>query len=127
VFDFDFFECTMMVVIQQFWLGRLTFRGVFMATAFNEFALSADAYPNGRIAVLLARYPRLADTELDELVSFARRAAPEELRHLRTVPTITGKLDRLIRDHPDQLPQAPQPLAWFAVAALLVLAAFQLL
>jgi len=98
-----------------------------MATAYNEFALSTDAYPNGRIAVLLARYPRLNADELDELVSFAKQAPADETRHLRTIATIAGKLDRLMRDHPDQFRPAPQPLGWLAAAALLVMAAVALL
>src|SRR5690606_39580497 len=34
-------------------------RSCLMSTRFNEFELSALAYPNGRIAVLLARYPHI--------------------------------------------------------------------
>lgn len=88
-----------------------------MSTMFNEFELSAMAYPNGRIAVLLAQYPHHTEEERDELVSFAMSASPEEMRNLRSIPALRGKLDRLMRDQPDHPTARAQQSWWIAAAA----------
>lgn len=88
-----------------------------MSTMFNEFELSAMAYPNGRIAVLLAQYPDHTQEEHDELVSFAMSASPEEMRNLRSIPALRGKLDRLLRDQPGHSGTGARQSWWIAAAA----------
>ncbi len=71
-----------------------------MSTRFNEFELSALAYPNSRIAVLLARHPHIGEPEREELARFIQTASPDELRNLRSLPLLRGKLDRLVNNEP---------------------------
>lgn len=87
-----------------------------MSTAFNEFELSAVAYPNGRIAVLLAQYPHLSEMERDELVHFTKSASRDEMRNLRSIPGLRGKLDRLMPDHVDQSRPGSVPSLWIVAA-----------
>jgi len=90
-----------------------------MTIAVNEFELSAAAYPHGRVAVLLARYPRLSRRELDEVISFVQRASPAELRNLRSNPALPRNLDRLLSDQSARLQHGSTPIPWLLVAALL--------
>src|SRR5690554_5399775 len=92
-----------------------------MSTAFNEFELSAVAYPNGRIAVLLAQYPHLTETERDELVHFTKSASRDEMRNLRSIPGLRSKLDRLIPDHSDQSRPVAMPSLWIAAMVIAII------
>jgi len=98
-----------------------------MSTAFNEFQLSAAAYPNGRIAVLLARYPHLIEEEREELFRFTQRASREEMRNLRNIPALRDKLDRLMRDHPDHFRPASESSFWIVTAVVIGLFVFWML
>lgn len=65
----------------------------------NEFGFSAAAYPDGRIAVLLARYPELSHTDFREVLAFVRKATPTQLRRLRSSEVVRSKLDQFLCDH----------------------------
>jgi hypothetical protein len=90
-----------------------------MSTTFNEFQLSAIAYPNGRIAVLLAQYPHVNDTQRDELVRFIDEASPAELRNLRGLSPLRGKLDRLLAEQPADFRTAGRVSLWIGAAVAL--------
>ncbi len=68
-----------------------------MSRITNEFGLAAAAYPHGRIAVLLSRYPSVSGEELDELHSFISRAENGEIRYLQSLPGVRRKLDGLVK------------------------------
>ena len=92
-----------------------------MSRITNEFELAAVAYPNGRIAVLLSRYPRVSGEELDELFAFAKAASTVELHRLRSIAMVKRKLDRLAGDHPERLARRKGDLAWTGAAVTTIL------
>lgn len=89
----------------------------------NEFGISAAAYPDGRIAVLLARYPDLSHADFHEVLAFVRQAGPVQLRRLRSSELVRRKLDRFITEQADTLGTRREAFRWtaFAVFALLLL------
>lgn len=87
----------------------------------NEFSISAAAYPDGRIAVLLSRYPELSDAEFKEVLGFIRKARASELRRLRSSGQVGVKLDRFLVDYRDLLTSRRERFTWTAVAILMLL------
>ena len=73
-------------------------------TCFNEFEVSAAAYPDGRIAVLLSYYPNLSREELKEVIGFVRSARDDQIRRLRSTPGSSRKLDKFLRDNRALMP-----------------------
>jgi hypothetical protein len=70
----------------------------------NEFEVSAAAYPDGRIAVLLSYYPNLSREELKEVIGFVRSARDDQIRRLRSTPGNSRKLDKFLRDNRALMP-----------------------
>ena len=87
----------------------------------NEFSISAAAYPDGRFAVLLSRYPELSDADFKEVLGFIRKARASELRRLRSSGQVGVKLDRFLVDHRDLLPSRRERFTWTTVAILMLL------
>ncbi len=88
----------------------------------NEFRISAAAHPDGRMAVLLSRYPELSGFELEELLAFMRKAGPLQLRRLRSTEAVRSKLDRFLAEHEDTLIRRSAHVSWTItlLAALLI-------
>ena len=70
----------------------------------NEFEVSAAAYPDDRIAVLLSYYPNLSREELKEVIGFVRSARDDQIRRLRSTPGSSRKLDKFLRDNRALMP-----------------------
>lgn len=89
----------------------------------NEFGISAAAYPDGRIAVLLSHYPELSKPDFDEVVRFIRKARPAQLQRLRSSEAVRTNLDRFLVDQRALLPTDRERVTWtiFAIAILLFL------
>ena len=96
-------------------------------TTINELGLAAMAYPNGRVAVLLSRYPRVSGEELDELLAFTSQTRTAEIQGLRGIPAIRPQLDRLSQDHPARTGIAKREVFYILGAIALILAVSWLL
>ncbi len=86
----------------------------------NEFEVSAAAYPDGRIAVLLSYYPSLSREELKEVIGFVRSAREDQIRRLRSTPGNSRKLDKFLRDNRALMPN-PYAKASSIVAAVVIM------
>lgn len=87
----------------------------------NEFGISAAAYPHGRVAVLLSRYPALRSPEFDEVLQFVRRARPAQLQRLRSSAAVSNKLDEFLAQHQHQLMTNRERMVWTITATLMIL------
>ncbi len=87
----------------------------------NEFGIEAAAYPDGRIAVLLSRYPELERADFDVVVRFIKNARPSQLRRLRSSEPVRRKLERFMREQHRHLSTRRQRLVWTLVAILMIL------
>lgn len=87
----------------------------------NEFGISDAAYPDGRIAVLLSRYPELSGTDFNEVLEYIRKARPSHLRRLRSSELVRTKLDRFLVDQRELLTTPRERFTWTAVAILTIL------
>lgn len=87
----------------------------------NEFGIGAAAYPDGRIAVLLSRYPDLERADFDEVVRFVRNARPAQLRRLRSSEPVRTKLERFMEEQHRHLATKRERLVWTAAAILMIL------
>lgn len=86
----------------------------------NEFAISSAAYPHGRIAVLLAQYPNLLPSELDEVTNFVKWAQATQLKRLRSSAVVSRKLDKFIVEQNFQVMPNRERIIW-AITALLMI------
>ncbi|WP_156103364.1 hypothetical protein [Sphingobium herbicidovorans] len=86
----------------------------------NEFEVSAAAYPDGRIAVLLSYYPDLSREELKEVIGFVRLARDDQIRRLRSTPRNSRKLDKVLRDNRALMP-SPHAKTSSIVAAVVIM------
>lgn len=87
----------------------------------NEFSISSAAYPHGRIAVLLARYPNLLSSELDEVINFVKFAQSAQLQRLRSSAVVSKKLDKFIVEQNCQLMSNREKVFWTVAALLMIL------
>ena len=87
----------------------------------NEFGIGAAAYPDGRIAVLLSRYPDLERADFDDVVRFIRNARPSQLRRLRSSETVRTKLERFMEEQHLLLSTRHEQLVWTSTAILMML------
>lgn len=87
----------------------------------NEFAISSAAYPHGRVAVLLARYPNLLSSELDEVTNFVKWAQPTQLQRLRSSAVVSKNLDRFIVEQNCRLMSNREKVVWTITALLMIL------
>src|SRR5690606_1182570 len=90
-------------------------RSCLMSTRLNELELSALAYPNGRIAVLLARCPHIGEPEREELTRLIQTASPDELRNLRRMPLLRGKIDCRVNNEPARPASTMATLLWIGL------------
>lgn len=88
----------------------------------NEFGISAAAYPHGRVAVLLSRYPALRPSEFEEVLQFVRRARPGQLQRLRSSAVVSTKLDDFLAQEHYQLMSFRERVVWTTTAVLMILA-----
>lgn len=87
----------------------------------NEFAISSAAYPYGRVAVLLARYPNLWSSELDEVTNFVKWAQPTQLQRLRSSAVVSKNLDRFLVEQNCRLMSNREKVVWTITALLMIL------
>jgi hypothetical protein len=87
----------------------------------NEFAISSAAYPHERVAVLLARYPNLLSSELDEVTNFVKWAQPAQLQRLRSSPVVSLNLDKFVIEQNCQLMSNRERAVWTITALLMIL------
>ncbi|RYY26707.1 MAG: hypothetical protein EOP62_09720 [Sphingomonadales bacterium] len=88
---------------------------------YSEFGIEAAAYPDGRIAVLLSRYPELERADFEDVVRFIKNARPAQLRRLRSSEPVRTKLERFMREQHRHLSTRRERLASTAVAILMIL------
>lgn len=87
----------------------------------NEFGISAAAYPDGRVAVLLSRYPALRPSEFDEVMQFVRRARPAQLQRLRSSAVVSNKLDKFLAQQHYHFMTTTERMIWTIAAVLMIL------
>lgn len=87
----------------------------------NEFGISAAAYPDGRIAVLLSHYPELSGGDFEEVLHFVRRARRAELQRLRSSEVVRVKLERFLVDQRSLLRRDGERIIWTISAIAIML------
>ena len=92
-----------------------------MTIIYNELDLDERAFPNGRVAVLLARYPFLSQCEADEIIAFLKTARRMEIAHLDSIGTVRPKLVRFMEVHRHRLAPPVANALWLCVASLMIL------
>ncbi|MES1972903.1 MAG: hypothetical protein V4472_10630 [Pseudomonadota bacterium] len=87
----------------------------------NEFDISAAAFPDGRIAVLLLRYPDISRAEFAAVLDFIKGARPSQLRRLRSRDVVHLKLERFLVEQQQLITSARERLVWTAAAIVMML------